>query len=322
MTRWYGGEELAKVLMYFEIIGDAERSEFNICCPFHQDPVPSMRITLENGLWYCFGCGLSGNAYDFVKNAFPELDDLHALMVLEKILHSEKVSGLELRYKKSRGKKKESFGVLLDEAKDYYFGLRSTDWYKPYTKEEKEVLDYMKKRGIDEKILVKSKCKVNPYNASYKIIFPIFDNGVFCGWVSRTTQKKVEAYRKYLYNEGFKKRFVLCGRTKENITPYICEGFFDYLSLRYKGGVKGAVAIMGWHISDEQVKKLKEKGVKKVVCALDNPGEDKAGLRGLEILKKYFEVVPFAYPRGVKDPGEMTTEQLRTAIEKIERNLQ
>jgi DNA primase len=70
----------------------------------------------------------------------------------------------------------------------------------------------------------------------------------------------VEKKRKYLYNEGFRKRDTLCGTYEENCIPYICEGFMDYLSLKTRGHIKNVVAILGWHISDEQVNKLKQKG--------------------------------------------------------------
>lgn len=37
-----------------------------ICCPFHGEKTPSLRIYPGNRGWYCFGCGRGGNAVDFV----------------------------------------------------------------------------------------------------------------------------------------------------------------------------------------------------------------------------------------------------------------
>ena len=128
--------------------------------------------------------------------------------------------------------------------------------------------------------------------------------------------KYVEKKRKYLYNDGFRKRDTLCGTYEQNKVVFVCEGFMDYLSLRTRGHIKNVVAILGWHISDEQVQKLKDKGVTTVVSALDN---DKAGNKGTEYLKRFFHVIRFDYPEGVKDAGEMSEQELKMAIRRTRR---
>ena len=75
----------------------------------------------------------------------------------------------------------------------------------------------------------------------------------------------------------------------------------DYLKFS-SFGLKNVVAILGWKITSEQISKLKEKGIKKIISALDN---DECGIKGTEYLKKYFEVVRFDYDSDVKDAGEM-----------------
>lgn len=46
-------------------------------CPFHQDDDPSFSINLENGAWYCFGCGARGNAKQLEELlGFPVWDDV------------------------------------------------------------------------------------------------------------------------------------------------------------------------------------------------------------------------------------------------------
>ena len=173
----------------------------------------------------------------------------------------------------------------------------------------------MEKRGFDKRALNVSMCK-SSYSIPYPILFPILDNGDFRGWVARTMNENVEKKRKYLYNEGFYKRNTLCGNYKSDSIVFICEGFMDYLSLRTRGHLKNVVAILGWHISDEQVKKLKDKNINTVVSALDN---DKSGKKGTEYLKKFFNVVEFCYPEGVKDPGEMDESVLVESIMRTKR---
>lgn len=312
MTREYGGKDLAKVLIYYGIISEVISSDFNIICPFHDDINPSMRICLDDGSFFCFGCEAKGNALDFVKKANPELNDLQACILLEQIINSKEVKQINVRYKKKKRKQNKQ---ALNEAHDYYYGLKTIDWNNIQTEEESNVLEYMRKRGFGAKALNIARCKTN-YNIAYPFVFPILDNKEFKGWVGRTTNKHVESKRKYLYNEGFRKRDTLCGTYEENKVVFICEGFMDYLSLKTRGHIKNVVAILGWHISDEQVKKLKDKGIKTVVSALDN---DKYGEKGTEYLKKFFNVIRFEYPKGVKDAGDMSEMELKKAITKTRR---
>lgn len=42
-------------------------SEHVACCPFHNDKSPSFTVSQEKGFYYCFGCGATGDAIDFVR---------------------------------------------------------------------------------------------------------------------------------------------------------------------------------------------------------------------------------------------------------------
>lgn len=42
-------------------------SNIVVLCPFHNDKKPSFAINLNNGLWICHGCGLSGSLPSFLK---------------------------------------------------------------------------------------------------------------------------------------------------------------------------------------------------------------------------------------------------------------
>lgn len=292
------GEDLAKVLVYFGLIPDASQDSYKIVCPFHNDVNPSMMIDLIEGRYYCFGCSRSGNAYDFVKTLYEgKLNDLQSLIKYFKILKSNKVCKIKIHNKPKPRKESEE---KLNEAKDYFYGLRTVNWYDDASNEVLECLEYMYERGFREKDLNFANAKVT-YNEGYPIIFPMLDNGVFRGWVCRTNNPQIAKRRKYLYNEGFSRATTLVGRYSDNCIPIICEGYMDYLKFS-SFGVKNVVAILGWKITSEQINKLKEKGIKKVISALDN---DECGIKGTEYLKKYFEVIRFDYDSNIKDAGEM-----------------
>lgn len=299
-----GGKELAKVLFYYGLIPDVNTSEYKIVCPFHEDMNPSLIVNLEKGTWYCFGCNKSGNAFDFVEGIEVKRN-IKGIKLLKKffhILNSEKVE--HLKYNPKIKTKKES-EELYNMAWDYYYGLRRVDWKTTDIEEAVEVKKYMLKRGFKASTLNKAQAKIT-YNKQYQLIFPMLDNGVFKGWVCRTNIPEVEQKRKYLYNGGFLRRNTLVGNYAGCNYVFVVEGFMDRLKF-VQFGVDNVVAILGWKMSREQEKKLRDAKVEYIISALDN---DTCGKKGTEYLKNIFpsKVIRFTYLKGIKDPGEMTKE--------------
>ena len=52
-----------------------------VCCPFHSDSDPSMK--LNDTYYYCFGCGANGDAIDLTAKLF----DLNPRQTAEKLIH-------------------------------------------------------------------------------------------------------------------------------------------------------------------------------------------------------------------------------------------
>lgn len=309
------GIGLAKVLAYYGI----ELKE-KIICPFHGDINPSMKIDLVNGTFYCFGCGLSGNAYDFVKAAEKDkcLNDLEYLLLTFKIIKSNKIEKIQYIQGNVIDKSPEYYKESLEEAKYYYESLRTINWKKD---EYKDIIDHARKYMIDRGFTLNTlnNCKAKyTYNDSYEVIFPMYDNKKFKGWVCRTTKKDIEKKRKYLYNTGFHRRTTLVGDYRGQKVVYIVEGYMDWLKAR-QFGIKNAVAILGWKMTQEQEIKLKEEGVQIIISALDN---DEYGRKGTDhLMRRFNKVVRFAYLKGYKDLGEMSAEQFNKmnnkTIEKV-----
>lgn len=300
-------DDLAKVLYYYGYNIDSD--VFKIICPFHEDVNPSMIVDLNEGRWFCFGCGLSGDALKFVKlieKKNGQLNDLQCYKKYLKIINSNdrQVLNLKIRKKEKRTKKE-----LYAQAYDYYHGLRKINWFK-LDEDTKKVYDYMQQRGFDKNTL-KVKAKIT-YNESYPIVFPMIDNGKFKGWVCRTNNPEIEKKRKYLYNEGFSRSTTLVGSYGSKDYVIVVEGYMDRLKF-IKYGEDNVVAILGWKMSDGQIEKLKSKGITKIISALDN---DDCGKKGTKHLEKFFKVTRFCYLKNLKDPGDMNEMQFKKMINK------
>lgn len=306
------GINLAKVLWYYNYIPDYNNENQKIVCPFHKDVNPSLIVNLNEGNWFCFGCNKSGEAFDFVnliEKQFNKLDDLQALKKYNQILKSKKCSNIKI--KAHQKALRSSVNDFYNESYDYYYGLRKVDWRYPRDSLEQDNKEYMIQRGFNSIALNKCGAKIT-FNENYPLIFPMLDNKEFKGWVCRTTKKEIEAKRKYLYNKGFSRATTLVGDYGKRKYVIVVEGYMDRLKfLQY--GENNVVAILGWKMSQEQINKLKQKGVDIIISALDN---DECGIKGTNFLKKYFNVVRWRYIKGIKDPGEMTQEVFNKCLKK------
>ena len=308
--------KLAKVLWYYNLIPDTHSLTHKIVCPFHGDVNPSLLVNLEDGSWFCFGCNLSGDAERFVKlmeAKYNNLNDLQAYRKYLKILKSSKCSDIHISpgaIKSAKKPKKQ----LYDEAYDYYHGLRTVDWETDDSEEVTSAREYMGKRGFSPSTLNACKAKVT-YNNSYGIIFPMLDNGKFRGWVCRTMRKDIERRRKYLYNEGFSRATTMCGQYGKQDYVIVVEGYMDRLKF-VQNGITNVVAVLGWKMSKQQEDKLKAAGITRVISALDN---DECGRKGTMYLKTIFgtgNVIRWKYLKGIKDPGDMKSEQFQKMYKK------
>lgn len=318
MTRDGKGTNLAKVLWYYNLIPSVSSLSQKIVCPFHEDVNPSMIVNLDDGSWFCFGCNLSGDAIKFVKlmeAKYNNLNDLQAYKKYLRILKSDKCSGIKLS--KSLVKQKPLQRQLYNEAYDYYHGLKRINWNDSGESEVISARDYMMNRGFSPDTLHKCGAKVT-YNQSYGLIFPMLDNGKFKGWVCRTMIKSIEQKRKYLYNEGFSRATTLVGTYGKKNYVFVVEGYMDRLKF-VQFGEENVVAILGWKMSPQQIQKLKDKGITKVISALDN---DDCGRKGTKFLQKHFDVTRFAYLKGIKDPGEMTQESFNKMLKRTMKNFE
>jgi DNA primase len=155
--------DLADLFSSFGVHLERKGKSFMGCCPFHDDKTPSLSVDAEKGLYHCFGCGESGDAFDLVMKmkgfSFPEalnylkggsfpviatikpaLNSVPSEYSRGFIPESERAADRsEAVTAQARPASKPSKKVSLDEVADH--------WRKNLS-ESKEAQNYLKERGI------------------------------------------------------------------------------------------------------------------------------------------------------------------------------
>lgn len=293
-------QEFIAILKHFDMFEPL--SSYKVVCPFHGDKNPSLLIDLDNAKYYCFGCGIHGSSYDLIKQFYPSYNQFEIVCCARRIV-GNKEKKAETRIIQVAEKK-----LNMQAVRDYFFNLPKVNWYKV----DDPVKDYMRQRGFKMSTLNMIDARINATD-SYKIVFPIMDNGVFRGYVGRTTDKEIEQKRKYIYNTGFRHSKTLAGVYKGS-SVLVVEGFLDMLKAR-QNGLQSVVAVLGWKMSDKQKKKLLHRGIKTIICGLDNDQAGEKGYRYLAGLNE-FDVVRLKYPNGVKDFGDVDKDIFQKYIKK------
>ncbi len=107
-------------------------------CPFHNEKTASFFVSPDRGSYYCFGCGAKGDIFTFVEE-FEGLDFKGAL----KLLADRAGVPLEAYTKESKeaeSEKEKLYRIMNDAAL----------FFEKNLKEKKEVLDYLKGRGLND----------------------------------------------------------------------------------------------------------------------------------------------------------------------------
>jgi DNA primase len=79
-------EDIKNRLSIDEVVGsyiklEKAGSNFKAVCPFHNEKTPSFYITPDKGFYKCFGCGESGDIFNFVEK-YEGIDFSEALKKL------------------------------------------------------------------------------------------------------------------------------------------------------------------------------------------------------------------------------------------------
>lgn len=306
-------------------------------CPFHQEKSPSFSVNPELGLYYCFGCGVSGDAITFVR----ETEHLDFADAVERLAGR---AGITLRYdeaaesgdRKRRSRLIEATAAAIeiyhhelladgaagrarsylrsrgydgDVAKQFSLGWApdSFDFLSMQLQEKKFSRDDIVTAGLG---FINKANRVQDFFRS-RLLFPIFDaKGDAIGFGGRTLDGDGPKYRNTPETPIYHKSRVLYGLNwaKGEIVArgdvVICEGYTDVMAL-VLSGVPNAVATCGTALADDHVGLIKNLA-RKVVLAYD---ADAAGQAAAERCYQWEEKFQVQFqvadlPTG-RDPGDL-----------------
>ena len=318
-------------------------------CPFHGEKSPSFSVNAEKGVYYCFGCQVSGDAIDFVR----EVEGLDFAGSVEFLAAK---AGIPLRYTdhnegRRRNRRKEH-AEIVQKAVDFYHDRLLTG------SDARPARDYLRSRGYDGDVArrfsigwapdewaqLSGQLKlsdadlqatglggINRRGGQYdffraRIVFPIFDaQGNPVGFGGRklpdgegpkykNTSDAAEYYSKSDVLYGLHWAKAEAGRTDELV---VCEGYTDVIGC-HLAGIERAVATCGTALTPSHAR-LMGRFAKRVVLAFDADGAGQAAAERVYAWEEEFGLrfVVAALPPG-SDPGDLAgsdPDGLRAAIE-------
>ncbi len=305
-------------------------------CPFHGEKSPSFSVNAEKGVYYCFGCQVSGDVIDFVR----EIEGLDFAGSVEFLAAK---TGIPLRYTdhnegRRRNRRKEH-AEIVQKAVDFYHQRLLED---PAARPAR---DYLRSRGYggevarqfqigwapddwsllsralglsDDDLRATGLGGINKRGGQYdffraRIVFPIFDaHGSPVGFGGRklpdgegpkykNTSDAAEYYSKSEVLYGLHWAKAEAGRLDELV---VCEGYTDVIGCHLVG-IERAVATCGTALTPSHAR-LIGRFAKRVVLAFDADGAGQAAAERVYAWEEEFglQFAVAALPEGA-DPGDL-----------------
>lgn len=131
--------DIVRVVGDYTTLKRAGRS-FKGLCPFHSERTPSFHVTPGDNFFHCFGCGASGDLYDFLQR-------IEGLDFPEAVESLARRTGFTLRYEELSARDRQALGQrtrLVDVTKAALGFFRA----QLYAEEGRVARDYLKERGF------------------------------------------------------------------------------------------------------------------------------------------------------------------------------
>ena len=331
-----------------DVVGDfvtlkKRGSNYQACCPFHNEKTPSFSVSPSKGIYKCFGCGKSGTAVGFVME-HENMTYVEALKYLAKKYNIEVVEAELSADELAKRQRGESLLLVSEYAGKFFQESLKTQ------EGQTIAYQYFRSRGLDDETIVKYGLGWSPISrsslseaaraAGYKeeflidtglcikyddgrlvdrfyerVMFPIHSHSgriiAFGGRTLKqsTPEKHIAKYVNSPETEIYVKSKSLYGIyfAKSEISRkdkcILVEGYLDVLQM-HQLGILNVVASSGTSLTVEQIRLIK-KFTDNITIIYDGDGAGiKAALRGIGlILKEGMNVKVVLLPDG-QDPDD------------------
>ena len=333
---------------------------YGACCPFHNEKTPSFSVSQEKQFYHCFGCGVHGNAIDFMME-FERLDFVEAIEELASFLGldvpREQRSGEISTTPRANSEQKRNLYDLMGGISQFYRSQLKISANKP-------AIEYLKNRGLSGEIVQKfgigyvadewdlvrknfgqqkeaqdmlvtggmliENDKGNRYDRFRgRVMFPIRDRrGRVIGFGGRVLEDGTPKYLNSPETPIFHKGKELYGlyevlqAYREPPQILVVEGYMDVVALA-QYGVDYSVASLGTSTTGDHVQMLFRQ-TSTVVCCYDGDRAGKeAAWRALENALEYLKTgntLKFLFLPDGEDPDSYIREHGKAAFEQLVHN--
>ena len=328
------GNDIVDVVQAYVPLKQKGGSYFGLC-PFHKEKSASFSVSADKQLYYCFGCGASGNVIGFVMR-MENFGFVEAIKHLaDRIHYALPEQGYSEQYKQAAAKRELLREIHAKAARYYYDTLNAEEGEMAmgYVK-ARRISDAARKRfglgfapegwdslckhllgeGYDLETLMLSGLVLQSKKGKYvdrfhnRLMFPIFDvRNKVVGFGGRIFGGEGAKYLNSPDTPIFDKSKNLYGinyaRLAKSEEIILVEGYMDVISL-HQAGFPQTVAALGTAFNGEHVTQLK-KYCKRVVLLFDSDeAGERAALRAIPFATAGGLHVRVLQLQGAKDPDE------------------
>ena len=308
-------------------------------CPFHSEKTPSFTVYPSENSFYCFGCGVGGDAITFIRKRenldYPDAVEFLANRAGITVIRDERDDGYSQapRFDKAKMMKmnvdaakffhRQLFADTPDAraALEYFTASRGLSlstvkhFGLGYAPNSFDIFSkYMLSRGYTYDELVAGflcgRSESGRYYDAFRnrVMFPIIDvSGNVIAFGGRVMDDSKPKYKNSSDTPVFKKSrnlFALnFARLACEESLILCEGYMDVIAL-HAAGFTNAVATLGTAITAEQARMM-SRYTKKVIISYDaDEAGQKAAMRAIKMLSEVGLDVTILKIPDAKDPDE------------------
>ena len=348
-----------------DVVGDfvtlkKRGSNYQACCPFHNEKTPSFSVSPSKGIYKCFGCGKSGTAVGFVME-HENMTYVEALKYLAKKYNIEVIEKEETAEEIASRQRHESLLLVSEYAGKFFQDSLQTpegqaiayQYFRSRGLEDETIRKYglgwapvsrralseaARGAGYKEEFLVETGLSIKCDNGDLidrfydRVMFPIHSHtGRVIAFGGRTlrTDKEIAKYKNSPETEIYVKSKSLYGIyfAKSEISKkdrcILVEGYLDVLSM-HQLGILNVVASSGTSLTVDQIRLIR-RFTDNITIIYDGDGAGiKAALRGIGlVLKEGMNVKVVLLPDG-QDPDDFakrhTLDQVQDYIAQNEQD--